>query len=127
MTVKVYKVDPKTVSGQNVLDVKDNGSAIDVNENTTIVWYLNSDSGTFNAVDGSATSGFRWPTAPASSAGFGTPTLAPGSQVLTIVDAPGSDTGTYTYQLNATINGTPYSTTFSSPAATTNNPMIKNN
>lgn len=126
MTVKVYKVMPKTENQINMLDVKDGGSPIDVTENTTIVWYLDSDSGTFNAVDGSATSGFRWPIPPGSTAGFGVPTLAPGSQVLTILDAAGED-GTYTYQLNATIGGTAYSTIYTSPGATSNNPQIKNN
>lgn len=126
MTVKVYEVKPKTQNNQNVLDVKDGGKPIDVSQNTTIVWYLDSDNGTFNAVDGSATAGFRWPSPPGSSAGFGTPTLAPGSQVLTIVDGAGAD-GTFTYQLNATIGGTAYSTTCSSPGATSNNPQIKNN
>jgi len=126
MTVKVYKVEPKTENNQNLLDVKDGGKPIDVTQSTTIVWYLDSGSGTFNTVDGSTTSGFRWPTPPGSTAGFGTPTLAPGGQVLTIVDAAGED-GTYTYQLNATIGGTPYSTIYTPPGATSNNPTIKNN
>lgn len=126
MTVKVFKVEPKTENQQNVLDVKDGGKPIDVTESTTIIWYLDSADGTFNAVDGSTTSGFRWPTPPGSTAGFGAPTLAPGSQVITLVDGAGAD-GSYTYQLNATIGGVAYSTTYSSPGSTSNNPQIKNN
>jgi len=128
MAVKVYKVKTNTQNQQNRLDVIDNGKPIDVNENTTIVWYLDFDGGTFNAVDGSSTSGFLWPT-DNKPAGFGTATLAPGDQVLTIVD-DASDKGNFIYQLNATVkvNGvdTNFSTTFSSPGATMNNPTIKN-
>ena len=126
MTVKVYKVEPKIDHQQHILDVNDGGSPINAAQTTTIVWYLDSASGTFNAIDGSATSGFRWPTPPEPSAGFSNATLAPGDQVITIVDAAGAD-GTYTYQLNATIGGTTYSTTYTPSELTSNNPRIKNN
>lgn len=126
MTVKVYKVKHKIERDQHILDVDDGGAPINAAQTTTIVWYLDDKSGTFNVIDTSETSGFHWPTPPETSAGFGIATLAPGKQVITLVDGAGKD-GTYTYQLRATIDGTSYSTTYSSPAKTSNNPRIKNN
>lgn len=131
MTVKVYKVETDPHHGENLLNVRDGGKPIDVSKDTTIVWYLDDDNGSFNAINNTDTSGFHWVRSPTADSGFGKPTVSPGGQVLTITDAPGED-GSFVYQLNATfdVNGTPtlFQTTYSSHPSheTTNNPTIKN-
>lgn len=120
------------------LDVDQSGNANQMGhgESGNIVWKLvgNASSGTFNAIDpSSSTSGFAWKQSPPSGV-FGTPTLTNSNKHIEMsdnnTDPNGvNSSGNWVYQICATINGAPYSTTTTlpRPTATTTNPKIVNN
>ena len=119
------------------LDVDQSGNANQMGhgQSGNIVWKLvgNASSGTFNPIDpSSSTSGFAWEQQPPSGV-FGTPTRTHSDTHIemsdTNTDPNGvNSSGTWSYQLYATIGGTQYSTIASlrKPTATTTNPTIQN-
>ena len=116
-----------------VLDVDQQGNANHVGQSPnaqTITWQLtgNAASGSFVPLTDSAP-GFAWVGTPPPSGIFGSPTLSPNGNQVTITDLNNSANtmGTYYYILRATIGGTVYSTIAASIAATTTSPWIKNN
>lgn len=111
------------------LDVEQSNSANQMphGQSGTITWQL-----TGNAVSGTFT-GFTWKQQPPTGV-FGTPTIVSAGTRSEIqmsdsnTDPNGvNSTGTWIYQLSATIDGKPYSTSYEKLAATTKNPTIKNN
>ena len=126
----------KVTISNGSLDVNQSGNAnqMDHGQSGTIVWKLdgNAESGTFNAIDpSSSTSGFAWKQQPPSGV-FGTPTLTNGNKDIEMSDNntdPGgvNSSGSWIYQIYATISGTQYSTIANlGPAANTTNPTIHN-
>lgn len=127
----------KVTISNGSLDVDQSGNANQMGhgQSGTIVWKLvgNAASGTFNAINpSSSTSGFAWKQQPPSGV-FGTPTLTNNNAHIemsdTNTDPNGvNSSGTWIYQLYATIGGTQYSTVASlpNPRATTTNPTIQN-
>lgn len=124
-----------TLSGSSGLDVHDHGAPIPVPQETDatdLVWELTGTAaqGSFNAIDDPNNPGFSWVDTPPSGI-FGAPALAANGNQITLTDNNNSSNsagGPWRYQLCATVNGRPYSTTTSvSTRQTTDNPMIKNN
>lgn len=117
------------------LDVDQSGNANQMGhgQSGTITWELtgNAASGSFNAMNVS-NPGFAWKQQPPSGV-FGTPALANNGNRIQMsdnnTDPNGvNSTGTWIYQLWATIGGNPYSTISTlSPTATITDPTIKNN
>ncbi len=123
-------------TGAGTLDVKDHGHAISVPreaDQTTLAWTLTGagQNATFNAINMNdpATSGFSWANGSAPT-GFQLPALAAnGNQIrmTDVNDVPGTAGGPYYYQLRASVDGIPCSTTVSvSTRGTVNNPAIEN-
>jgi len=118
---------------KQALDVHDGGNENHVNQSPnpqTISWQLtgNAASGSFNAI-GATNPGFAWVGNNPGSI-FGTPQVVANGNKITITDTNDSTstTGTWTYQLWATIDDQEYSTVASlGPTETTTNPIIKNN
>lgn len=116
------------------LDVNQSGNANQMGNGQSgdIIWKLtgNASGGTFNAMN-AANPGFAWKQSPPSGV-FGTPTLTNSNAHIKMSDNntdPGgvNSSGTWIYQLYATIGTTQYSTIASlGPTATTTNPTIKN-
>ena len=123
----------KVTISNGSLDVDQSGNANQMGhgESGTIVWKLvgNAAGGTFNAMN-AANPGFAWKQQPPNGV-FGTPTITVNND-LAMADNntdPGgvNSSGTWIYQLYATIGTTQYSTIASlGPTATTTNPTIKN-
>lgn len=118
------------------LDVDQSGNANQMGhgQSGTIVWKLtgNAAAGTFNDI-GAANPGFAWKQTTPTGV-FGTPTLTHNNAHIEMSDDNAdpngiNSSGTWVYQLYATVGGNPYSTisTLSSPVATDTNPTIKNN
>ena len=126
------KVTLKTTNGVTNLDVDQANNANHVPQNaqaTTIEWKLegNASSGSFQMLDGTPP-GIKWcPPAPSGTI-FGSFSRTSNGNTLTVPDlnVSTSTQGTWTYQLNATVNGTMYSTIATTPTATTTNPTIRN-
>lgn len=117
---------------ENALDVQDHGAPIQVpraQTSTMLVWELsgNAAGGTFNPLN-APNPGFKWVgNAPPSNI-FSPPSRSPNGKQITVSDGnTGASTGTWYYQLWATINGVQYSTKVLSTRATTTDPAIKNN
>jgi hypothetical protein len=115
-----------TTKNPAVLDVceQDNTNHIHKNPSQQIIkWKLTSDAsgGTFNSISGNPP-GFKWIGL------FGTPKLIDGGKEIPISDSHYDPTteGEWSYQLNAVINGNPYSTGTVSISGNTTDPMIKN-
>lgn len=112
------------------IDQKDNANHVSRGPSAqTITWQLsgNAASGSFNAQD-AAEPGFAW-VDPAPPAGiFGSPTLSSNGNEITMSDLnnSASTTGTWIYQLSATIGGTVYQSKKTSITGQTTNPTIKN-
>jgi len=116
------------------LDVNQAGNANEMGhgESGTITWELtgNAASGSFNAMN-ATNPGFAWQQQTPNGV-FGTPTLAHGNQIQMSDnnnDPNGvNSTGSWIYQLYATIGGNSYSTiaNLSRPTATATNPNIVN-
>ncbi len=127
------KVTLKTVNGVKCLDVDDANNANHVPQSPqiqSIVWQLEGDaaSGSFCALNGTPP-GFAWlPTAPSSTI-FGSPSLSNNGNTMTISDLNNSTStqGAWKYKICASVGGTTYCTTATTPMATSNNPTIKNN
>jgi hypothetical protein len=121
----------KLDTAKNALDVEDNGAPIPVprgNSATMLVWQLsgNAAQGSFNPLD-APNPGFKWVGTQPPANIFGPPSRSSNGNEITVSDGnTGASTGTWHYQLYATINGVQYSTTVLSTSATTNNPAIKN-
>jgi hypothetical protein len=120
-----------TTKNPAVLDVceQDNTNHIHKNPSQQIIkWKLTSDAsgGTFNSISGNPP-GFKWIDAPPTGL-FGTPQLIDGGKEITISDSHYDPTteGEWSYQLNAVINGNPYSTGTVSISGNTTDPMIIN-
>jgi hypothetical protein len=115
-----------------LLDVDEagNGNQIGRGQSVTITWHLvdNAATGSFNAISGTSP-GFAWIQSPPQGV-FGTPELMANGNQIQISDdnTTSNSTGSWIYQLWATIDGKPYSTIASIPTVvTTTNPNIKNN
>ncbi len=112
------------------IDQKDNANHVSRGPNAqTITWQLsgNAASGSVYAQD-AAEPGFAW-VDPAPPAGiFGSPTLSSNGNEITMSDLnnSASTTGTWIYQLSATIGGTVYQSKKTSITGQTTNPTIKN-
>jgi hypothetical protein len=113
------------------VDVDQHGKGNEVSQGPnaqTITWQLtgNAASGSFVALTDPAP-GFAWVSAPPDGI-FGTPTLSPNGNQLTISDLNSSanTAGSWTYRLRINVGGTVYSTSTVSLAATTTNPIIIN-
>ena len=129
----MLKVTLKTTNGVTNLDVDQANNANHVPQNSqeqTIQWQLegNAASGSFLPLDGTPP-GIAWCSPAPSSTIFGSFSRSPNGNTLTVPDLNNSSStqGTWKYQLYATVNGTTYSTTATTPMATTNDPTIKNN
>ncbi|MDE2272510.1 MAG: hypothetical protein KGJ94_11105 [Xanthomonadaceae bacterium] len=125
----------KVTISNDSLDVDQSGNANQMGhgQSGTIVWKLvgNASGGTFNALN-ATNPGFAWKEQPPSGV-FGTPTPTNNGKHIEMsdnnTDPNGvNSSGTWIYQLYATVNGTEYSTiaSLSRPTATTTNPTIKN-
>ncbi|MGH8127656.1 MAG: hypothetical protein ACRETC_04715 [Gammaproteobacteria bacterium] len=121
------------VNGSLNVDQDGNANQMGHGQSGDIVWKLtgNAASGSFNAMD-AANPGFTWKQQPTSGI-FGQPGLENSGKHIKMSDNntdPGgvNSSGTWIYQLWATIGGTQYSTiaTLPNPTATTTNPWIKN-
>lgn len=118
------------------LDVNQSGNANQMGhgESGNIVWKLvgNASSGTFNPIDpNSSSSGFAWIQQPPSGV-FDTPQRTNSNTHIemsdTNTDPNGvNSSGTWVYQLYATIGTTQYSTIANLPTGNTTNPKIINN
>ncbi|SRR5690348_2362548 len=117
------------------LDVDQSGNANEMGhgQSGTITWELtgNAASGSFNAMD-ATNPGFAWQQQTPNDV-FGTPALVANGNQIQIsdnnTDPNGiNSTGSWVYQLYATIGGSPYSTiaNLRRPTATTTNPNIVN-
>ena len=130
----ILKVSLKTVNGVTKLDVDESGNANHVPQSPatqTIQWELegNAASGSFLPLSATPPSGFSWIAPAPSGTIFGSPSRSSNGNTITIPDlnnGPGT-AGTWTYRLMATVNGVTYQTYATTPAATTDNPTIKNN
>lgn len=119
------------------LDVDQSGNAnqMDHGQTGTITWELtgNAAHGSFNAMNAQHP-GFAWQASTPSGV-FGQPTIPPNNNNQLQVSDNNNDpngvnsSGTWTYQLYATIGDTQYSTIVSASnrVLTTTNPYIKNN
>jgi hypothetical protein len=115
------------------LDVDQSGNANHVPKNSqtqTITWKLNGNAngGTFNALS-AANPGFSWKGTQPPYGTFGTAVPdAHGNMTMTDNNTSATSSGTWTYQLWATINNQQYSTVATiSPRAVTRDPSIVNN
>lgn len=124
----------KINNGSLDVDQSGGGNQMAHGQSGTIVWKLigNAASGTFNAMD-AANPGFAWPQ-PTPTGVFGKPTLTNNNTHIEMTDNNNdpngvNSSGTWVYQLYATIGGTQYSTILSlkNPIGTDKNPTIKNN
>lgn len=127
----------KVTISNGSLDVDQSGNANQMGhgESGTIVWKLvgNAAGGTFNAINpSSSTSGFAWKQSPPSGV-FGTPSLTNNNTHIEMSDNNNdpngvNSSGTWIYQLYATIGTSQYSTIASlpNPRAVTTNPTINN-
>lgn len=117
------------------LDVDQSGNANEMGhgQTGTITWELtgNAASGSFNAMN-AANPGFAWQQQPPNGV-FGTPGLAAHGNQIQVSDDNNdpngvNSTGSWIYQLYATVSGNTYSTIASlgRPTATTTNPNIVN-
>ncbi|HVU80844.1 MAG TPA: hypothetical protein VHD89_02430 [Rhodanobacteraceae bacterium] len=115
------------------VDQSGNGNQMGHGQSGTIVWKLvgTAANGTFNAMN-ATNPGFAWEQ-PVPDGVFGPPSLANSDKDIemsdTNTDPNGvNSTGSWIYQLYATIDGTQYSTIASlpNPKATTTNPKIIN-
>lgn len=117
------------------LDVDQSGNANEMahGQTGTITWELtgNAASGSFNAMN-AANPGFAWQQQPPNGV-FGTPGLAAHGNQIQVSDDNNdpngvNSTGSWIYQLYATVGGNTYSTIASlgRPTATTTNPNIVN-
>ena len=117
------------------LDVDQSGNANEMGhgQTGTITWELtgNAASGSFNAMN-AGNPGFAWKQPPPNGV-FGTPGVVANGNQIQMTDNNNdpngtNSTGTWIYQLYATIGGNSYSTiaSFNRPTAVTTNPTIKN-
>ncbi|MBS0569001.1 MAG: hypothetical protein JSS28_00180 [Proteobacteria bacterium] len=126
----------KVTINNGSLDVDQSGNANQMahGQTGTIVWKLtgNAATGTFNAMT-ATNPGFAWKQQPPAGV-FGSPTLTHDNTHIEMADNNNdpngiNSSGTWIYQLYATVGTTQYSTIVSLelPVATATNPTIKNN
>lgn len=125
----------KVTISNGSLDVDQSGNANQMGhgESGTIVWKLvgNAASGTFNAMN-ATNPGFAWKQQPPNGV-FGTPTIPQNHNNQIQMSDNNNDpngvnsSGTWIYQLYATIGDTQYSTIATIPTGQVTDPTIKNN
>jgi hypothetical protein len=126
------KVTLYTKENPQYLDIDQKDNANHVNQSPcaqTFTWQLSGDAatGSFNA-QSTTEPGFAWvdPVPPAGI--FGSPTLSPNGNEITMTDLnnSASTAGDWIYQLSATIGGVVYQSDKTSITGQTTNPSIKN-
>lgn len=126
------KVTLKTINGVKTLDVDDANQGNHIGQSSqaqTIVWQLEGEaaSGSFNPLN-DPKPGFAWKTTNPAPTPFTQLARNPNGNQITVSDLNNSAStqGTWVYQLYVTVGNQVYSTTATSPMATSNNPTIKN-